>query len=74
MQFSPPNLAKVQATADLVLSSGAMSSPWWLPVVSAVTQWAGMIAAVGGVLVLAGRLWLLWQEIKAKRATGKAPD
>lgn len=50
--------------ADSILAVGAMSAPAWLNEVATVLE---IVAVVGGIIIIALRGWLIWQEIKRNR-------
>lgn len=71
MQNTQSTLVKAQAIGDTALATGAISSPVWLAYLS---DWLGILAAVGGLVILAARGWLIWRDIQKARAEDKKKE
>lgn len=49
---------------DVAAAATALSSPWWLDLIHYGYQGA---MAAGAAMLMAGRLYLLWRDIREKR-------
>lgn len=52
---------------DAALGAGAMSLGWWSDLLHTGAQ---EFVLYGGAALVAGRLWLLWREIRKARKDG----
>lgn len=53
----------VQKVGDAALATGAVTSPFWLTL---ITDWVGLVAAVGGLILLAFRLYPAYLDFRAR--------
>lgn len=50
---------------DTALAGSAVTAPVWL---AYVQTGFGLVASIGGVVLLALRIWAVWKELQAKAA------
>lgn len=62
----------VKTGVDVTVGVGAIASPEWLPLVHSVSEVAGAIAALGGLVLLYFRLKLVILDIRKRH--GKPPS
>lgn len=49
---------------DYTIGGLGATSPVWLQWVDYLSQWAGVIAAIGGVILIILRIWLAIRELR----------
>lgn len=51
---------------DYTVGTGGATSPFWLPWLHGVSEIAGAIAAIGGVVLVTIRIKLAWREYRGR--------
>lgn len=52
---------------DYTIGTGAVTSPWWVQHVQAASDLFALLAAIGGVALVAIRIAIAWREWRVKR-------